>query len=305
MCLVESDVPSRVKGDAARIRQVLTNLMVNAVKFTEKGEVTLLVQLVSKTEPRHRPHQRPRHRNRSIPRGTGEDFRELHPGRRDHDSKVWRHGIGVTISKQLTELMGGKIGVESQVGVGSTFYVELSLPRQLGVSEASEEPSPVIMDGLHVLVVDDNATNRRVLMEQLKSWRCLPAEAESAKDALALLSSSALAGSPFRVAILDMQMPEINGEELGSMIRDDARFENMAMILYTSIGQHASALQLRDLGLALVLAKPVRQSQLFEAVLSVLGGRHQEPSGGKVSFRKTRPPLPSKFSWPRTTRSTK
>jgi CheY-like chemotaxis protein len=122
-----------------------------------------------------------------------------------------------------------------------------------------------------VLVVDDNALNRRVLREQLGSWGCEPKEATCASEALELLASALKSGEPFRVAILDMQMPDVDGEELGRRIRDDSRFDDMPMILYTSIGEHGTAEQMRERGFAVVLTKPTRQSQLFNAMLSVLG----------------------------------
>jgi len=169
--------------------------------------------------------------------------------------------------------MGGTIGLESELGRGSRFYVDLTLPRQTGVDDSPETASPVLMSGMRVLVVDDNATNRRVLREQLTSWGCEPSEVASARDALQELSDAYEQEAPFRVAIIDMQMPEIDGDELGRLIREDSHFDDMPMILYTSIGEHGSAEQMRDRGFAVVLTKPARQSQLFSAMLSILGDR--------------------------------
>lgn len=198
--------------------------------------------------------------------------------------------MGLTICRQLTELMGGTIGVESEVGRGSTFFVDLTLPIQQGASEPLVEFSPVMMSGLQVLIVDDNATNRRVLVEQLSSWGCEPRETASAAEALTVLSEAVDLHQPFRVAIIDMQMPGTDGEQLGRLIRNDARFDEMPMILYTSIGDHGTADQMRKRGFAVVLMKPARQSQLFNAMLSVLGERQLiRPHEASMSNEKKEP----------------
>jgi len=291
-CFFEKEVPERLMGDPARIRQVLTNLLGNAVKFTDRGEVALEVRLIEKTEDQASV------RLKVIDTGIGvsrEAQDRIFESFTQADGTTTRRfggtGLGLTISRQLTELMGGRIGIESEEGRGSTFYVDLTFPRQVGEDNSGNVASPYLMSGLHVLIVDDNATNRRVLREQLSSWGCEPNEATSGKEALEMLSHANDSGDPFRVAIVDMQMPEMDGEELGRRIREDSRNEDMPMILYTSIGEHGTGEQMRELGFSMVLTKPARQSQLFNAMLSVLGERQLDLAHDAAAAIDSREPL--------------
>lgn len=275
-CYFESSVPERLQGDPARIRQVLTNLMGNAVKFTESGEVSLEARLLSRTETEASI------RLSVTDTGIGiskEAQRKIFDSFTQADGTTSRKyggtGLGLTISRQLTELMGGKIGLESEVGSGSKFYVDLTLPVSPGVEDEVEARAPVLMVGMRVLVVDDNATNRRILREQLKSWGSEPLEVASAAAALETLNEAAERNDHFRVAIIDMQMPDMDGEQLGRKIREDGRFNDMPMILYTSIGDQGTNEQIRKGGFAAVLTKPARQSQMFAALLSVLDEQQQ------------------------------
>lgn len=276
-CFFEKEVPEHLQGDPARIRQVLTNLMGNAVKFTDTGEVSLEIRLIEKTD------KEATIRLAVVDTGIGvtqEAQTRIFESFTQADGTTTRRyggtGLGLAICRQLTQLMGGKIGMTSEEGRGSTFWFELTLPIQQGADNPSHMASPELMSGLQVLVVDDNATNRRVLREQLSSWGCEPAEAVSAQDGLQMLAAAADRNEPFRIAILDMQMPDVDGEQLGRMIREDNRYDEMAMILYTSIGEHGSSEQMRELGFAAVLSKPARQSQLFNAMLAALGERRSE-----------------------------
>lgn len=290
--LIGRDVPVRLMGDPARIRQVLTNLMGNAVKFTDKGEVVLEVLLVRKTDAEATIRMCVRDTGIGISKeAQGRIFESFTQADGTMTRRYGGTGLGLTISKQLAELMGGTIGVQSHEGRGSTFFVELTLPRQTVVEEPDEEPAPIVLDGLQVLIVDDNATNRRVLREQLGSWGCDVLEAATGAQALKLLSKAYDRGSPVKLAILDMQMPEMDGEELGAEIRAGSRYDEMPMILYTSIGEQASSRQMRERGFAMVLTKPVRQSQLFDALLSVLNGKQREGPGAAQASNDAREPL--------------
>jgi CheY-like chemotaxis protein len=291
-CFYESSVPERLQGDPARIRQVLTNLMGNAIKFTDAGEVSLEVRLVSRTE------HAVTIRLSVIDTGIGiskESQAKIFESFTQADGTTSRKyegtGLGLTISRQLTELMGGKIGIESELGKGSTFYIDLSLPISTEVEEPAEERAPVQMSGMRVLVVDDNATNRRVLREQLNSWRCRPVETASATEALAALNSASDSDDLFRVAIIDMQMPLTDGEQLGKMIREDHRFDAMPMILYTSIGDQGNSTQIHNGSFAAVLTKPARQSQLFEALKSILDDRKHVSARPKDDWQESVEPL--------------
>ena len=291
-CYFQKDVPERLQGDPARIRQVLTNLLGNAVKFTEKGEVALEVRLISKTETHASIRLDVIDTGIGIPKEAQDKIFESFT---QADGTTTRRyggtGLGLTISRQLTELMGGKIGLESEPGRGSRFYVELTLPVQSGAEEDTRSSSPPTMFGLNVLIVDDNATNRRVLREQLRSWGCEPVDVDSGKEGLTTLARAAEQGTPFQVAILDMQMPEMDGEELGRLIREDSRYNAMPMILYTSIGEHSTMAQLRNQGFSVVLTKPARQSQLFNAMLSVLDDHHQSSPKDEATRSHPHDPL--------------
>jgi len=291
-CFFESTVPDRLQGDPARIRQVLTNLMGNAIKFTDKGEVSLEVRLRSRTETEASIRLSVNDTGIGISKeAQAKIFESFTQADGTTSRKYGGTGLGLTISRQLTELMGGTIGIDSVVGRGSTFYVDLTLPISLLVEEEFAVKTPILLDGMRVLIVDDNATNRRVLREQLRSWGCEPTETVSASAALDALKAASDSDDLFRVAIIDMQMPGMDGEQLGRQIRKDSRFNEMPMILYTSIGEHGNNEQIRKGGFATVLTKPARQSQLFEALLSTLGERHHPSSRQRDEWQDSQEPL--------------
>jgi PAS domain S-box-containing protein len=276
-CHYEPGAPERLQGDPARIRQVLTNLMGNAVKFTDTGEVSLEVRVLEKTDTEAKV------RMAVIDTGIGvakeaqdKIFESFTQADGTTTRKYGGTGLGLAICKNLAKLMGGEIGMESEQGKGSTFYLDLTLPMQLGEEPQPRRASPESIRGIRVLVVDDNATNRRILREQLLSFGCSPQEVSSAKEALVVLSEAADKRQPFRVAILDMQMPEMDGEQLGLCIREDHRFDDMPMILYTSMGDHDGPDLMRDKGFSVVLMKPTRQAHILNAILTVLGEKELE-----------------------------
>ena len=282
-CSYEPGAPERVQGDPARIRQVLTNLMGNAVKFTEKGEVSLEVRVLERSETAVNM------RLAVVDTGIGvaleaqdKIFESFTQADGTTTRKYGGTGLGLAICKQLAKLMDGEIGMESKEGKGSTFYLDVPLPLQTGEEPKPKRASPESIRGIPVLVVDDNATNRRILREQLLSFGCQPTEVESGAEGLRILASASDAGKPFRVAILDMQMPEMDGEQLGHLIREDPRYDDMPMILYTSMGDHGGPDVMRDKGFSVVLMKPTRQSQILTAILTVLGEQqaevHAEPT---------------------------
>lgn len=271
-CFYEPGAPERLQGDPARIRQVLTNLMGNAVKFTEKGEVSLEVRVLERDD------QQVRMRMAVVDTGIGiakeaqdKIFESFTQADGTTTRKYGGTGLGLAICKQLAKLMGGEIGMESEYGKGSTFYLEMPLPLQMGEEPKPKRASPESIRGIPVLVVDDNATNRRILREQLLSFGCVPTEVESGSEGLKELARAHDSGKPYRVAILDMQMPEMDGEQLGHFVREDHRYDDMPMILYTSMGDHGGPDVMRDKGFSVVLMKPTRQSQILNAILTVLG----------------------------------
>jgi PAS domain S-box-containing protein len=272
--LVESEVPTAVRGDASRIRQVLVNLLGNAVKFTEEGEVVLKVGLVEDKPDAAEV------RFEVIDTGIGmsrEQQERLFQSFSQADASTTRKyggtGLGLAISKQLVELMGGEIGVESTPGEGSTFFFTLHLEKQPeGLQRRALTPRSNLC-GLRVLVVDDNETNRKILHHQITSWGMKNSSAKDGVEALELMREAAARGEPFDLAVLDMQMPEMDGIELAHRIKKDPSISSIKLIMLSSImnlrDEDEKARQVR---IEVYLTKPIRQSKLFDAVSTVMSG---------------------------------
>ncbi|HVS19924.1 MAG TPA: response regulator [Planctomycetota bacterium] len=270
-CLVHSDVPRFVRGDPARLRQVLLNLLNNAIKFTEEGEVVLTASLEEGGED----HSVVRFSVRDTGIGIPADRRDrLFQSFSQIDSSTTRKyggtGLGLIISRELASMMGGAVGFESAVGVGSTFYFTARLDLQESAPTLSKLPLARFGD-LRVLIVDDNATNRRIMVQQLASWGCTSAEAADASEAMALLEREQSSLRPFRLILLDYQMPGMDGEEFARRVRADTRFEHLPMIMLTSIGGMRETERMEAAGLNAYLTKPVKQSQLFDCISAVIG----------------------------------
>ncbi len=270
--LVEYDVPEALRGDPGRLRQILTNLVGNAVKFTDEGEVILHVSLV---EDRARE---------AVVRISVEDtgigmtreqrdkvFGSFSQADASTTRKYGGTGLGLTISKQLTELMDGEMDVESTPGVGSTFSFTVPLEKQ---PEGAHEAPEVLTDlrGLRVLVVDDNETNRHVFCRQLAPWGIVSESADGGLEALGLLRHAAGRGEPFDAAILDMQMPQMDGMQLARHIKADPAISATRLALLTSIGQRGDGAEAQRSGIAAYLTKPVRQAELRAVLETIMGG---------------------------------
>ena len=274
--LVEADVPSALRGDPGRLRQVLTNLLGNGIKFTERGEVELTVALVTETEE----DVCLRFAVRDTGIGIAPEKQEaLFEAFTQADVSTTRRyggtGLGLTISRSLVALMGGELGVESVPGEGSTFWFTARFERQdPALLEAAEAARPVEVAGVRVLAVDDNPTNRRVVAGMLDAWRCRHAEVGGAQAALDAMHAACAEGDPFRVVILDMMMPDMDGEELGTLIKRDPELRAADLVMMTSMGARGDAGRLEALGFAAYLTKPVKQSQLFDCLMVVLH-RHE------------------------------
>lgn len=283
---IAPDVPSAVRGDPGRLRQVLTNLVGNAIKFTDHGEVAVSVDLVSETRDQVTLRFEVRDTGIGIPK---EQQGRLFDAFTQADASTTRRfggtGLGLSISKRLVELMHGSIGVESEPGVGSTFWFTAVLEkRQVEASpvEQEAEQKTASVRGQRVLAVDDNATNRKVLAGMLSSWGCRHEEVDGAEAALAALRKAKQDGDPFRIAILDMMMPGMDGEALGAAIKADPELEDVALVMMTSMGSRGDASRLEELGFAAYLTKPVKQSSLHDCLVAVLDrsaaiGREQPP----------------------------
>ena len=270
-CIVPSDFPEHLQGDVGRLRQVLVNLLGNAIKFTESGEVVVEARLLSETETHATARLSVTDTGIGIPK---ERHAAIFESFTQADGSTTRRyggtGLGLTISRQLIELMGGRVGLESEPGKGSTFWVEMTLPKQTAAS-ISRQRLPQRIAGIRVLVVDDNATNRLILREQLRSWGCRPEATASGTEALAVLRAAWEEKDPFRALLLDMQMPDMDGEQVAEAVKADPRLAPIPIVLVSSIGVRPTAAQLQEKGFAAALAKPVRQSQMFNTLVTVLG----------------------------------
>lgn len=274
-CLVHHDVPSLLQGDPGRLRQVLTNLATNALKFTEEGEVLIQVRLMK--ESRDKATLRFTVSDTGV--GIGEEdkpllfesFSQLEEASTRHHEGT---GLGLAISKQLVEMMGGQIGVDSKKGEGSTFWFTVALEKQVVVQEA-ETVTRADVAGRRVLIVDDNDTARRVVKEYLQSWGCTYEEAADGAEALDHLKKAADSGTCFDVVLIDMMMPGMNGETLGKAIRKEQVFNTTALVMLTSMGKRGDVARLQDIGFSGYLTKPVRFNVLRECLSTVLGSQQQ------------------------------
>ena len=267
-----ADVPALLRGDPGRLRQVLTNLTGNAIKFTHRGEVAVHVAVDGVDEA----SLRLRFTVRDTGIGIAEDkrgilFQQFSQADTSTTRKYGGTGLGLAISKRLVHMMGGEIGVDSRIGQGSTFWFTLPFARP--AAAPPKLPPLLDLDASRILVVDDNATNRETLAQRLRGWGAAVELAESGYAALALLERAAAADSAFRLAILDMQMPEMDGADLGRRIKSDPRFAGLPLIMMTSVGQRGDARKFAALGFAAYLTKPVRQSELADAIAAVLSAR--------------------------------
>jgi two-component system sensor histidine kinase/response regulator len=271
--LVKSDVPTLVCGDAGRIKQVLLNLVGNAVKFTEQGEVTLCVEKKAETST----HITVRFAVTDTGIGISpEARRSLFQAFVQADGSTTRKyggtGLGLAISKQIVEMMGGEIGVESEPDKGSTFWFIVKLEKQSATAVAAHAPAPrTDLRDLRVLIVDDNATNRKILVHQTASWGMNPVEAESGAAALELLRASIQSSEPFDVALLDLMMPGMDGFELARAVKQDSQLSNVRLVLMPSFGSRGDGQAAREIGISAYLMKPVRQSQLFDCLATIMG----------------------------------
>jgi signal transduction histidine kinase/CheY-like chemotaxis protein len=272
ICAAAPDVPAYLRGDPGRLRQVLTNLTGNALKFTRHGEIAVRASLVSETEAEAVLRFSIKDTGIGIP---AEKQRLLFQKFTQADAATTRRyggtGLGLVISKQLAEMMGGDIGMASEEGRGSEFWFTARFAKQ--VRRTQTESLPLVdIRGTHVLIVDDNATAREVLKAQLQAWGVRSEEAPDSPSALRELRRARDAGDPFRAAIVDMQMPGMDGVELARAIKADERLRDTHLVLMTSLGQRGDARKMEEVGFAAYLTKPVRQGEIIDCLSVVLVG---------------------------------
>lgn len=289
---IHPDVPDVMKGDPLRLRQIVVNLVGNAIKFTEHGEVVLRVELQS-------------HHNGNVElhfsvadTGIGiapEKQTIIFEAFSQADSSTTRRyggtGLGLAISAQLVKLMGGTISVDSKPERGSTFH----FTAWFEVQQSGAEKHPrhrLSLSNLPVLIVDDNATNRRILAEVFTNWRMKPALADSGATAITRLEKSLRAKRPFAVALLDGHMPDMDGFALAEHIVQDGRYGDLKVVLLTSAGLPQDIARCRKLGITAYLSKPIKQSELFDVIVSTISEPVAEkpiaPKGRKKASRTRR-----------------
>ncbi|MGZ4279211.1 MAG: PAS domain S-box protein [Solirubrobacteraceae bacterium] len=263
------EVPALVRADSARLRQVLTNLVANAIKFTATGEVVVRASATPASDGEALVRVEVSDTGIGIEREALEQLFEPYAQADGSTTRKYGgSGLGLAISRQLIELMDGRVGAESELGRGSSFWFELPVVRvQAGDGPPDEQPT---LAGLRVLVVDDSATSRRILERQLCSWHMSCEVADSAARAMELLESAAAAGMPFALALLDLNMPHVDGYELAGAVRANPALRGTRLVLLSSSGGRSGAPE--EAALDGVLVKPVRQSRLYEQIQAVIAG---------------------------------
>ena len=277
-CAADAAVPELVRGDPTRLRQIINNLVGNAVKFTERGEVVAEVTLSGRQPDRVTLHFTVSDTGIGIP---PEKQRQVFEAFTQADSSTTRHyggtGLGLTVSSRLVSMMGGEIWVESQPGVGSTFH--FTVPCQIAPDPAAWTlPRTTDLRGIRVLIIDDNATNRRILQQTVACWQMDMQVADSGLEGLARLEQASASGNPFRLILLDEQMPEMSGLEVIERIRASSLLRGSAILMLTSSDQNASAVRCRQLGVDTYLVKPIKPTELLAMIQRALAMARTQPA---------------------------
>ncbi len=285
VCDVVPEVPDVVVGDPTRLRQVVVNLLANALKFTERGEVVLRVEAGALSGDDALLHFAVRDTGVGIPWDKQQVIFEAFT---QADSSTTRRfggtGLGLTISARLVAMMRGRIWVESEAGKGSTFH----FTARFGRAQAGAQPkrtAPVTLQGVPVLIVDDNATNRRVLDEMLSAWGMKTCVAADGFQALRTLQHAGESGEVIHLVLTDAHMPGLDGFHVAERIKSDPELANTLVIMVTSGGQRGDAARCRELGISAYLTKPVRRVDLLEAIVNVLSSKPQGRESPSVLTR--------------------
>jgi two-component system sensor histidine kinase/response regulator len=282
---VPPELPNFFVGDPVRLRQVILNLVGNAIKFTGRGEVVLRVEAGSQDQDCVTLHYAVKDTGIGIPPDKQKlIFEPFSQADTSTTRKYGGTGLGLSISIRLIEMMGGRIWLESEEGRGTTFHFTARL------GNATTRPAsldPAMLDGMRVLVVDDNATNRQILETTLNYWRMKSSSAAGAEDAILLLKNAKSAGIPFGLMVVDCHMPDIDGFMLVQRVQKMSELDGLVTVMLTSSGQRGDAVRCKELGIAAYLIKPVLQSDLLEALLKVLGSREGVARPAKLVTRHT------------------
>ncbi|MBU1696404.1 MAG: PAS domain S-box protein, partial [Proteobacteria bacterium] len=286
LCAASPDVPTLLRGDPGRLRQIMSNLVGNAAKFTAKGEISVRVYLEKETQTDVRLLFSIKDTGIGIP---AEKHDLLFQSFTQADTSTTREfggtGLGLTISKKLCGMMGGEIGINSEVGKGSEFWFTALFKKQVELAHLVMPVQKIDMEGLHILVVDDNKTNREIIQGQLGSWGCRVKEAANGPEAMRVLYDEGSKGDPFQLAILDMQMRIMDGLLLGKIIKSDDKLKSIHLVMMTSMGLAGDAKEFEETGFAAYLIKPVGYSDLFECLSTIITGGSKPQKKGAIITR--------------------
>jgi CheY-like chemotaxis protein len=268
-CIVHPAVPSMLRGDPGRLRQILLNLISNAIKFTDRGEIEVRVTMEQEAEK----HTKVRFAVKDTGIGIPADrlnllFKSFSQLEASTTRKYGGTGLGLAISKQLAEMLGGEIGVERQTGQGSTFWFTAEFEKQ-PESQKMPEVFPADLQWKRVLAVDSNPTRTQVVSDYLESWGCNYSLASGGHDSLFLLHQAVEDGSPFDLVIVDQMVPDMSGEDLGQMIKADPALKQTRLVMLTSLAQRGDAARVKEIGFDAYLTKPLKRSLLFECLVRV------------------------------------
>ncbi len=270
-CKVSPDAPSLLSGDPGRLRQILFNLVGNAIKFTDQGEIVVRVLLEEESDERAILRFEVSDAGVGVPADRLDAlFSPFVQADGSTTRKFGGTGLGLSISKQLTELMGGRIGARSREGEGSTFWFTAVFKKRKREEEEAPPPSPEL-HGAKTMVVDNNETDRRTMASTLRSLGCLAEEAADGQGALHELREVVRSGSPYQAVLINMHMPEMDGETLGRRIKADVHIRETMLIMMTSLGQRGDARRLHEIGFLAYLPKPILREQLRDCLALTLG----------------------------------
>ncbi len=299
-CEIKPDVPEMVIGDSGRLRQILINLLSNAIKFTDRGDVIVNVEVQEITDDQAILHFAVSDTGIGIaPDKQQTIFRAFEQVDNTTTRRYGGTGLGLAICSLLVNLMGGKIWVESEPGKGSTFHFTVRMA--LGTSSQAESNGQYLpakhcvkLQGLPILIVDDNATNRRILMEILKNWRMCPTAVDNGKDALTTMKNARNCGHPFSLVLLDAYMPEMDGFTVAQKIKEDPELSGATIMMLSSAGPVTDTARCKEMGISIYLVKPIKQSVLFDAIVRILALKPGDTpivgdSEGHAIFQSRRP----------------
>ncbi len=288
--LIQPDVPSLLQGDPGRLRQVITNLATNAIKFTREGEVAIRVSLVEEKDEYVEIQFEVKDTGIGIPEDRMD---RLFKSFSQVDASTTRQfggtGLGLAISKKLSEMMGGGIHVESTQGKGSTFWFTAIFERQR-LSEDEPVTLPADIQNKRILIVDDNSTNLEVLGTYLRNWGCRYSTAANAPEALQLMHQAHNLKDGFHLAIVDQMMPDMDGKALALAIKASPDLAETLLVLLTSCGMRGDALRMKEVGFNAYLRKPIKQSMIYDCLVTVFGGAseiHEDKEAKEIITRHT------------------